>query len=117
MNVSSTLFIVYRRNPDFSKNDRPIGGESTRDESQILDGEIREFVVRKASCTGPHLGFVQIPVFTRLDDLEFDLVKYIAKRFLCELSWMMRLVKGHFFFGCFVARTISQLFCATARRA
>ena len=100
MYESFALIVVDCRDPDPSKDDRPVGGRCTGDKDEVLtEAEACEFVVGETCCARPHHGFVFVPVTTGLDYLPSDRADHCGECVQSILCWWVWLVKVQLFLG------------------
>ena len=75
MHVSLPLLVVDRGQPDLPEDNGPVRSRRAADLHEVVaDGERDEVLVGHALRARPHLGLVQVPVVTGLEDLGLDLV-------------------------------------------
>jgi len=103
MNKPSTFFIIYGGDPDLPKNNSSIRGWSTSTKDEIVrDSEVYQLCIGEVPGTRPHLGFVYIPMMTRLHDFSLDMVSNDIKSLNGFFRRCMRCVQGDYFCCCHV---------------
>jgi len=100
MDEAFTFIVIDGRNPDLAEYNGTVrDGCAAYSNKILLERKPYEICIRYSCRSGPHFGFMLVPVFSTVDDVMLDLLEDVTECFEGVGMRGMRLVQENFFGG------------------